>query len=198
MIADDALLNYAKKPNICFVNRFNMLYNNCSTVYNVHGLLHIADDVKMLGNLDSYSAFPFESFLGVLKTKVHSGWKPLAQVCRRLSEIGTIARKDKLRANKKVEITINNNIIIPGKFKDSCVLLHDKSICLVKARSKKKVILKKFIKKSALFTKPCDSSILDMYTVSQKNEMMEKKISEIKCKCFIYPRKNGHAIIPLL
>ena len=123
----------------------------------MHGLLHIADDVKMLGNLDSYSGFPFKSFMGVLKTKV------LAQVCRRLSEIGTIAPKYNLRD----EITINNNIIILDKFNDSCVRLHDKSICLVKDRSKK-VILKKY-KKSALFTKPCDSSILGMYIVSQKN-----------------------------
>ena len=36
-------------------------------MYNVHGLIHIAEDVKRFGPLDSYSAFPFENYLGHLK-----------------------------------------------------------------------------------------------------------------------------------
>ena len=103
----------------------------------MHGLLHIADDVQKFGSLDSYSAFPFETFLGVLKTKVHSGWKPLAQVCRRLSEIDIITRKNKQQKKRSEEIIVNNNTIIPGRFKDSCVLLHDHSVCLVMAKNKK-------------------------------------------------------------
>ena len=36
-------------------------------MYNVHGLTHLAEDVKDFGPLDSNSAFSFENFLGQLK-----------------------------------------------------------------------------------------------------------------------------------
>lgn len=33
-------------------------------VYNVYGLSHLADDVAKFGPLYTFSAFPFESYLG--------------------------------------------------------------------------------------------------------------------------------------
>jgi hypothetical protein len=55
-------------------------------VYNVHGLIDLSDDVKKFGNLDSFSAFPFENYLRKLKSMVRKPQDPLAQVVRRLSE----------------------------------------------------------------------------------------------------------------
>ncbi|MEE4247134.1 MAG: hypothetical protein V2I33_17105 [Kangiellaceae bacterium] len=40
--------------------------------YNVHSLLHLAEFTELYGNLDNFSAFPFESFLGNLKRRVRS------------------------------------------------------------------------------------------------------------------------------
>lgn len=56
-------------------------------MYNVHGLVHIAEDVKLFGPLDAYSAFPFENFLSRLKRLVSSPRYPLQQVIKRLSEM---------------------------------------------------------------------------------------------------------------
>lgn len=59
---NDALLEYAHSLLKYFVGNFMTLYGKESISYNVHGLLHLVDDVKTFGALDDYSAFPFENF----------------------------------------------------------------------------------------------------------------------------------------
>ncbi len=55
-------------------------------MYNIHGLVHLAGDVKVRRHLDSISGFPYENLLGELKSLVRKADNPLAQVIRRLSE----------------------------------------------------------------------------------------------------------------
>ena len=52
-------------------------------VYNVHGLLHLADDARRFGA----SVFPFENFLGQLKRKAQN---PIAQIVRRVVEMHNV------------------------------------------------------------------------------------------------------------
>ena len=49
-------------------------------VYNVHGLVQLAEDASRFGCLDNISAFPFENFLGKLKRMVRKPSFPLEQV----------------------------------------------------------------------------------------------------------------------
>lgn len=53
-----------------FVTEFANLYGKHNIVYNFHSLLHLADDVKRFGSLDSYGAFPFESNMFRIKKTV--------------------------------------------------------------------------------------------------------------------------------
>ena len=53
-------------------------------VYNVHGLVHLAGDVTIYGNLDNFSAFPFENTLKSLKKLVRKPSHVLQQISRRL------------------------------------------------------------------------------------------------------------------
>jgi len=60
-----------------FVNNVRVLYGTGMMVYNVHALVHLADDVQRFGCLDNISAFPFENALMALKktsarTKSHT------------------------------------------------------------------------------------------------------------------------------
>ena len=55
-------------------------------VYNIHVLVHVADDVPRIGKLESYPRFHFESYLGRLKKLVTKPNYPLQQVIIRLSE----------------------------------------------------------------------------------------------------------------
>ncbi|KAI0217238.1 hypothetical protein LSAT2_030900, partial [Lamellibrachia satsuma] len=77
---------YANELLRLFVTQAGQLYGRDVLVYNVHGLIHLAVDVRNFGHLDSYSAFPFENFLGKLKKLVRKPNFPLQQVIRRLSE----------------------------------------------------------------------------------------------------------------
>ncbi|KAJ8021233.1 hypothetical protein HOLleu_38372 [Holothuria leucospilota] len=63
-----------------FVKRWQQLYGKDMMVYNVHGLCHLASDVTVFGNLDSFSAFAFENFLGRLKKMLRKPNNTLPQV----------------------------------------------------------------------------------------------------------------------
>ena len=51
--------DYAQSLLVYFVEQMSILYGVQEVVYNVHGLIHIADDVKRLGPLDTFSTFPY-------------------------------------------------------------------------------------------------------------------------------------------
>ena len=77
---------YAHELLILFVQHFETIYGRNMLVYNVHCLVHLAEDASRFGCLDNISAFPFENFLGKFKRMVRKPSFPLEQVIRRLYE----------------------------------------------------------------------------------------------------------------
>lgn len=63
--------DYAQELLVFFVEQCTEIYGPAFVVYNVHDLIHIADDVRNFGHLESISSFPFENFLGHMKKCVH-------------------------------------------------------------------------------------------------------------------------------
>lgn len=49
-------------------------------VYNVHSIVHLAKESENCGTLESFSAFPYENHLGVIKGVLKSNYKPLQQL----------------------------------------------------------------------------------------------------------------------
>ena len=78
---------YAHELLLGFVEDAEQLYGQDILVYNVHGLIHLAADLKPLGCLDNFSCFPFENKLGKLIKLVRKPQFLLEQLVRRLSEI---------------------------------------------------------------------------------------------------------------
>lgn len=78
--------DYAHNLLVLFVDHYSNLYGKEQVVYNIHGLVHLAEDVKLHGNLDKISCFPFENFLGQLKKMLRKPKYPLQQVVRCMSE----------------------------------------------------------------------------------------------------------------
>ena len=83
------LSDYAQSILVQFVHHFSELYGPQHIVYNVHGITHLANDVKNFGCLDKLSAFPFENYLGFLKRLVRQPTFPLL-VIKRLLEMSNI------------------------------------------------------------------------------------------------------------
>lgn len=79
--------NYAEKLLLWFVQNFKQLYGTENIVYNVHNLIHLADDVGTFGvPLDDFSCFPFENEMKNIKRYLRKHDKPLSQIFKRISE----------------------------------------------------------------------------------------------------------------
>ena len=78
--------DYADKLLKCYVQNFAKLYGPEQVVYNTHSLIHLADDARRFGALDSVSCFPFENHLGTLSKLVRRPQGPVQQLVRRVGE----------------------------------------------------------------------------------------------------------------
>ncbi|XP_029670053.1 uncharacterized protein LOC115239595, partial [Formica exsecta] len=77
---------YANQLLLYFVKMFKILYGNDNLVYNIHNLIHLSEDVKRYGSLDTLDAFPFENYLKKLKQMLRKSEKPLSQLNNRINE----------------------------------------------------------------------------------------------------------------
>ena len=84
--------NYAEKLLINFVLNFKQIYGASQLVYNVHSLIHLAQDCRKFGVLDNVSAFPYENYLGILKKWVRRPQNPIAQIVCRIAEKESIIK----------------------------------------------------------------------------------------------------------
>lgn len=98
----------------------------------------------MFGNLDSFSAFPFESFLFQLKNLLRTHEKPLEQLAKRLQEMESTEQKiiknnvifGKILKKDKNNTTFYNSLIckdfkISLKRNDNCIILHTEEIVII-------------------------------------------------------------------
>lgn len=67
LIVNKNNIDYAKKLLQHFVQSFEKIYGKEYISHNVHNLLHISNEVRKFGPLDSFSSFRFENFLQILK-----------------------------------------------------------------------------------------------------------------------------------
>ncbi|CAK8697393.1 unnamed protein product [Clavelina lepadiformis] len=108
-----------------FVSESATLYGKSFVSYNVHSLLHLVDDYVLYGSLDNVNSFPFESYLGVLKNCVKSGFKPLQQVAKHAfhDNENCLFTSKCLRSNITCELTpcVETGVITP-QFERSCLL----------------------------------------------------------------------------
>ena len=123
----NAYLEYANELLVCFVQNCLNIYGDTFTVFNVHGLIHLHEDVNFFKcSLNDISAFQFENYLQTLKKHVRQGLNPVAQVAKRLTEIE--------KSNGKSFHKNMTTYISEKTDKDSCFLLHNEEFAFVKEK----------------------------------------------------------------
>jgi len=169
-------------------------YGKNNMIYTVHNLIHLSDDAKQFGPLDSFSVFPFENHLHSLKKILRKYEKPLSQIHCRIMERKTANKYKPSESILKYPILISQNEKeIPFecsqsyetlKFRDFklscsqadrfCFLKNNKVLMIHYIRSKNDnpvIIGKEFKKYSSLEFFPCNSQDMNIFVIS--NDLTE-------------------------
>ena len=144
-----ALLSYAGDLLENFVKNFQNIFGLQFCGFNVHNLLHLVEDVKRFGSLDSYSCFKFENYYSIFRKKIMPCGNHLAQFANRLHETHKIICRDFEKSFPKLTKPCdrkNDNSPLLGLFykelrlvnfaisiteNDNCLILKDNSYCIV-------------------------------------------------------------------
>lgn len=224
---DLSYVDYAHELLVLFVERYKILYGPEWITFNVHGLLHLANDVKLYGPLDNFSAFKFESLLGQLKFRVKSPSNPLQQIVNRSIEMMKLTLGEFIcTSNDQSHDLKLSNIHFDGplgarvtgtQYKklrlrsttitnhppDNCVIMKDDTFICVRniVQTKKSILIIgcPFLSQSPLYNYPCSSTKLNIYVVRELGNIGTFKLSDMKCKCVNYAYKgNTSVVMPLL
>lgn len=207
---------FAKSLILHFVASFAQIYQKCYMSHNMHSILHLSDDVEKFGPLNSFSAFPFESYMQPLKKKIKSGVKPLQQLVRRYAEEKILWHNQKLKpenCNSSInyQCKIKNrplienscdpqftgwkmpNFVLKLNKADNCVKMQNNDIVVIENIATSKcdnsvvIIGRKFSKLTNFFEKPLLSHLLNIYSASNLSNLQSWKLNTIKEKMMCLP-----------
>lgn len=218
-IQEEGCIDYAEKLLHYFVKVFGLLYGEENTSHNIHGLYHIADDVRGHGNLDNFSAFVFENFLQKIKKLIRKPAKPLEQIFNRYHEeleISKFSEQPLLSASNvsrtsfdeiRRSVKMNGFEIVPNSNADNCVLLENGKVAFVqdvfKTGNDINFVAREFTELNELFhVSDCSSMEVGMYKVSKLSDQVSVlKVDLIVKKCFKIAKLDGkdeYAVATLL
>ncbi|KAI9552540.1 hypothetical protein GHT06_020388 [Daphnia sinensis] len=162
---------------------------------NVHNLIHLTDDARRFGNLDSFSAYPFENYLQIIENLVRKSANPLPKIVKRLSEIEisqVLEPNNAQTGNGKQYKKANfKTWKLSSKKPNNCVYLNDLFNVIienfVKHHGQLCFIGRQFEIRDDLYRAPLRSSQLGIYVVKKPGHLKLWSLSHIKCKAFIVP-----------
>lgn len=188
--------NFLAKTLLCkFVEKMYLIYGPQTIVYNVHNLLHLADDGLKYGNLDNVSAFPFESYLYRLKQMIRGQKLQVEQIVRRIYESNELVTK----VGKSKSMTVS----VSAKEGNNFYLTQDRKIAkIIKINAGQKFLTCDLYETMPISEYPICSNLVASYFVG-KRIMKHVKVN-FECslvKCVVVPEKlNGKNLcsFPLL
>lgn len=193
--------HYAKSLLHYFVEMHSSLYGLQYMSYNIHNLIHLADDVKNFGCLDEFSSFKYENFMYDIKRKLKTSRKPLQQIYNRLTEESLINREyidEKYPyINEKKSAIIDRNFSITTKFPNNVVKLHNGKIMKVlkisesfRGQKISDIILTGvvYLETQSFFSIPCDSKFLGIQLIDKTYEAAKQvDFNDVETKCMCLP-----------
>ena len=214
--------DFADELLVLFVTHFAQLYGSNMLVYNVHGLVHLADEVRRFACLDNESSFLFENLLQILKKMIRKPNFPLQQVVKRLSEIGG---RQFYNAAVKVEPVLtreHRDGPVPDRFqsakqhkelhiRDVVISTCQNSYCTVRIvddivmvrnilhdHGDIYFVIEHFCSVTDLYTYPVASSRLGIYAVSVLSGHLDIVLArEFSNKYVLLPHRDTYAAFPL-
>ncbi|KYM94043.1 hypothetical protein ALC62_15348, partial [Cyphomyrmex costatus] len=201
--------DYAKSLLLWFTFNYGNIYGYEYMSHNVHNVIHLANDVKTFGHLDSFSCFKFENHMQKIKKKLHQSGKPLQELSNRIFEELQIPVQ--LQNHMQFPIVIyktrsKNKEISYLQF-DNCALLDDNFVIVILDILEQNQVLcihaQRFLNPKALFNTPCDSRKLGISVLSNitKFDNITIPVARIQRKCLklkYLDEVNSYVIVPLL
>jgi hypothetical protein len=186
--------SYARELLHNFVQLVPELYGEEFLVYNVHSLVHLADDAFKFGSLNRISAFPFESYLMQFKRLLRGKRSELPQLIRRVYE---------RQLNSEIDIKdciSSRRCFLSSENSNSCVLLRDDEIAVIECVNGDRLTIRKFSNKDDFFVYPCPSSKFSIYTVSSYSQLVSAvDRSHVKQKLMLLPNiDESFVCIPII
>lgn len=172
--------------------------------------------MQLYGNLNKYSCFPFENYLGRLKRLIRGKNRPLQQINNRLKELlnNKVLSLDENINFKPFRIfdknsnyfqcsklQINNTMIISTSIPDNVVAVKSK-IYIIKSiiciDDVYKCVARKFRYQENCYKYPLESSKLGIYYAWGEGDQGFIEISDISSKYISFPFKKGFYCVPIL
>lgn len=173
-----------------FCSKISEYFGEGGFTYNSHCLLHLSDFVRLLGPLDSFSSFPFENHLYLLKQRIKNGNFLLSQSV------------NSLKAIRDVYSTLPDcSLYFSNDFPNNCALIvrNDSFVPLrvtkVRQLNDKQVLhgfLFKFL--SDFYDYPYRSSSIGIGIYKLSDNFVIDVVATSKCVCF--PFKDTFCIVP--
>ncbi|KAJ8687860.1 hypothetical protein QAD02_023655 [Eretmocerus hayati] len=220
------ILLYVEKLLQKFVADFALLFGDYFVTFNVHNLLHLVDDVRRYGLLESFSAFRFENFMFLLKNRIRKGDQPLQQIMRRSGELEMINNTESKNCaepelsckhnsgpitHPSVEVVsqhkcmkLKNSKVNCADGKNGCLMVDGKVVTdalnFVKTSDGSIHVVGKVFKiKGDVFDLPCKSSEFGIVVLDKPEEAMYSwNINRISGKMMELPYKRDYAALPIL
>lgn len=215
----EAYIDFAEKLLKSFVEDMKMIYGESSLVYNVHNLIHIANDVRLYGHISNFSCYVFENYLGQVKEMPSSQTNQLSQLCRRLSEQVPVEYEKQDGVNllnyidffnfgsysgeEYSDVILENFRLSAVNKRDNCILLKDKRLMVIKHILKNKdvvLLCHEVIRNGSYFSNPCDSNVVSIFNVLHEiPTLVAVPLKDIFTKCILcWEFKVVIATIPIV
>lgn len=180
-----------------FVKTFAEIFGEHLVSFNIHGLLHLAECVKLYGPLDDFSAYKFENYMQYLKKIIRKPNGTLQQIFNRTQEINSLTNNYFYKPKESFKLNVFEN-------KDAYCHVRNKGsfkVTAVDIRNGKKLFYGfKIQEMTNFFEQPLSS--MDVLGISlcsgQEEHLSTFYEEEIAFKYFTIPCNNVFIMIPVM
>ena len=185
-----------------FVKDFTQIYGAHSVVYNIHALVHLPSEVRKHGSLELFSAFPFENFLGQIKSLIRGSKHVMQQIICRVQELNALIQPNDPPALYPLLRQHHAYGPLPvgiGEGFEQYVIIKN----ILKKRNNIFMMYQRFQTVENLFKYPTKSKNVGIYKTSGlKNILLMSPIDNVTMKFTLFeykkpciPFKNAHTFV---